>query len=119
MRLREAVIGVLGFHRPRDAGVWQPEEIAAIEVVSARLAFAAENLRLLEQTQRRAARERVVDQITRQIQASLDPETILKVAAREVGRALGASQALVEVRLPEQSSSVSPVSGSGDGGGEA
>ncbi|MBN1657770.1 MAG: GAF domain-containing protein [Anaerolineae bacterium] len=100
VRLREAVIGVLAFHRPRDAGAWRREEISAIEAVGARLAFAAENLRLLEQTQQRAAQEGLVDQITRQMQASLDPETILQVAVREVGRALGASQSLVEIRAP-------------------
>jgi GAF domain-containing protein len=97
VRLREAVIGVLAFHRPRDAGAWQPEELAAIEAVATRLAFAAENLRLLEQTQRRAAQERLVDEISGKMQASLDPGTILKVAVREVGRALGASRSVVEI----------------------
>lgn len=113
VRLREAVIGVLAFHRPRDVGAWQQEEVAAIEAVATRLAFTAENLRLLEQTQRRAARERLVDEISGKMQASLDPETILKVAVREVGRALGASQSIVEIRGVHEDSDIRP---GGNGG---
>jgi GAF domain-containing protein len=102
VRLREEVIGMLGFHRPRDAGAWQQEEIAAIEVVVGRMAFAAENLRLLEDAQSRAARERLIDQIAGQVQRSLDPDNILKTAVRELGRALEVEWAAIEVTGPEE-----------------
>jgi len=100
VRLRDEVIGMLGFHRPRDAGSWQQEEIAAMEVVASRMAFAAENLRLLEDAQRRAARDRLIEEIAGQVQGSLDPDNILKTAVRELGRALEAEWAAIEVTGP-------------------
>ena len=102
VRLRDALIAMLGFYRPRDAGSWQPQEIAAIEVVASRMAFAAENLRLLEDAQRRAARDRLIEEIASQVQASLDPDNILKTAVRELGRALEADWASIEVTGPEE-----------------
>jgi GAF domain-containing protein len=102
VRLRDETIGMLGFHRPRDAGPWQQEEMAAIEVVVGRMAFAAENLRLLEDAQRRAARDRLIEEIAGQVQDSLDPDNILKTAVRELGRALEAEWAAIEVTGPEE-----------------
>ncbi|MEJ2207567.1 MAG: GAF domain-containing protein [Anaerolineae bacterium] len=102
VRLRDEVIGMLGFHRPRDAGSWRQEEIAAIEVVVGRMAFAAENLRLLEDAQRRAARDRLIEEIAGQVQDSLDPDNILKTAVRELGRALEAEWAAIELTGPEE-----------------
>jgi two-component system sensor histidine kinase/response regulator len=101
VRLRGQIIGMLGFHRPRDAGAWQPEEMAAIEVVAGRMAFAAENLRLLEDAQRRATRDRLIEEIAGQVQGSLDPDNILKTAVRELGRALEVEWAAIEVTGPE------------------
>ena len=76
--------------------------MAAIEVVVGRMAFAAENLRLLEDAQRRAARDRLIEEIAGQVQDSLDPDNILKTAVRELGRALEAEWAAIEVTGPEE-----------------
>lgn len=97
VRLRDEVIGMVGFHRPRDAGPWQPEEIAAIEVVAGRMAFAAENLRLLEDAQRRAARDRLVSQVTARMRETLDVEAVLRTTADEMFKILDADE--VTVRL--------------------
>lgn len=97
VKLRGIAIGVLGFHREQEAGRWRPEEIAAAETVAERLALAVENARLLEEAQRRAARERLVAEISTRLRASLDPEIVLKTTVRELGRALGARWAAVEV----------------------
>lgn len=100
VKLRGIAIGVLGFHREREAGRWRPEEITAAETVAERLALAVENARLLEEAQRRAARERLVAEISNRLRASLDPDTVLKTTVQELGRALRASWAMVEVTGP-------------------
>ncbi len=100
VKLRGVAIGVLGFHREQAAGRWRPEEIAAAETVAERLALAVENARLLEEAQRRAAREHLVAEISNRLRASLDPDTVLKTTVRELGRALRASWAAVEVTGP-------------------
>ncbi|MGC8946319.1 MAG: GAF domain-containing protein [Anaerolineae bacterium] len=102
VKLRGVAIGVLGFHREQAAGRWRPEEIAAAETVAERLALAVENARLLEEAQRRAAREHLVAEITARLRASLDPDTVLKTTVRELGRALRARWAAVEITGPLQ-----------------
>lgn len=86
VRLRDALIGVLAFRRAREGGTWQEAEIAAIEGVASRMAFAAENLRLLEEAQRRAAREEALSQMTAHFARSFNMDTVLRAAVRELGR---------------------------------
>lgn len=107
VRLRGIAIGVLGFHRDQEAGRWRPEEIATAEMVAERLALAVENARLLEEAQRRAARERLVAEISTRLRASLDPDTVLKTTVRELGRVLRARWTAVEVTGPAGETSYS------------
>ena len=57
--------------------------------VAERLGAHIENLRLSEQTQERAQRERALRQITSAVRGSTDPATILRAAVRELGTLLG------------------------------
>ncbi|MBU1877730.1 MAG: GAF domain-containing protein, partial [Chloroflexi bacterium] len=59
VKLRDVPIGAIGFHRPVEAGDWRPDEIALVERVAERTALALENVRLLKDTQRRAAQDRL------------------------------------------------------------
>ncbi len=98
IRLRDLPIGVLGLHHPADAGPWQAEQVSAIEAVAERLALATENLRLLEESQRRAAREQWLGQMGERMQRSADLGTLLRVAAEELDHAFGAAHTLVQFR---------------------
>ncbi len=104
VKLRGVAVGVLGFHREQEAGPWRPEEVAMAEAAAERLALAVENARLLEEAQRRAVREQRVAEISTRLRASLDPDTILKTTARELGQALRARWVAVEVTGPSQES---------------
>lgn len=97
VRLRDVVIGILGFCRPEAAGTWQQAEIAAIEVVASRMAFAAENLRLLEEAQRRATREEALGQMTAHFSRSFNMDTLLRAAVRELGRLPDVAEASVYI----------------------
>ncbi len=98
--LRGQPIGALGFEAPAGKK-WGQDDIALAEALAEQFAIAADNLRLLNETQRRAAHERLVSEITGRVWASLDPDTILKTTVRELGRALGAKLATIEVAGPE------------------
>jgi GAF domain-containing protein len=74
---------------------WTSEDRSFIESVITEAALALENARLLDETQRRADHDRLVADITRQVQASTDIETILSSAVRELGRKLQASEAVI------------------------
>jgi GAF domain-containing protein len=99
LRSGERVIGFVSVNRAAP-GPWSPVSIRLYETLSEQAAVALERARLLEETQRRAARERLVDQITSQVQGSLDPDTILKTTVRELGRVLGARMTTVEITGP-------------------
>jgi len=93
--LRGLPIGVLGFHRPTGAGAWQPEEIAIVRMIADRLALAVENVRLLEDAQRRAHEEHLLGEITARIRVPMDVDTILQTAVRELGQAIGVDRVSV------------------------
>ncbi|HFD39672.1 MAG TPA: GAF domain-containing protein, partial [Anaerolineae bacterium] len=103
VRLRQIPIGVVGFYRPAGAGPWQPADIAAIEAVTSRLALSVENLRLLEEAQRRAAREQMLSQMTDRFVRSLDMDTLLQTAVRELGQVLSVDEIAVHVSPPDSS----------------
>jgi GAF domain-containing protein/DNA-binding LacI/PurR family transcriptional regulator len=95
IKLRDNPIGAIGITANEAKHQWSEEEISVIETISEQFALAAENLRLLEETQRRAEREHLVSEITNQIRGSNDPQAILQTAANELRRALNARNARV------------------------
>lgn len=97
VRLRDVLIGVLGFRRPQEAGSWQAAEIAAVEGVASRMASAAENLRLLEEAQRSAAREQALSQMTAHFARSFNMDTVLRAAVRELGQLPDVAEASVYI----------------------
>lgn len=99
LRLRGEVIGVVGARR--DGAVpWSQEDLQVAEALVDQLAQTIENLRLLDESQRLANRERLIAEVAARLRASLDPETVLRTTVREVGRVLGAELAVVEVAPP-------------------
>jgi len=95
--LRGTVIGALGIHAEDGARQWSEDEIALVTAIAERVALAAENMRLLDETQRRAARERLIGEITSRIRETLDVETMLKTAVDEMYQALGVDK--IAIRL--------------------
>jgi GAF domain-containing protein len=94
--LRGVVIGALGVH-DENTRQWTEEEIVLIEAVAERVALAAETLRLLDETQRRAAREQLVGEVTGRVRETLDMETVLKVAAQELRQSLGLPEVVIRL----------------------
>jgi GAF domain-containing protein len=95
--LRGGVIGALGIHDEDGARQWTDDEVALVEAVTERMALAVENLRLLDETQHRAARERLTREITDNIRAAATVEDAIQRAVREMGRALGASEMVARI----------------------
>ena len=83
------------------AGAFSEEESIIFATFAAQVAVALQNARLYAQTQREAEQESLINTISEHIQATTTVEAALKVAVRELGRALGASQTTVQLRLPD------------------
>ena len=98
LTIRDEVIGVLGLQETDTSREWLPEEIVIIETVAREIAQAAENLRLLDETQQRAAREKRVNEIGEKIQAAQSLEEALRIAVKEVGLSLKVPQTSVQLK---------------------
>lgn len=99
IRVRGAVIGVVNATRRPGAPEWMTDEVAFLERVTEQLGIALDSARLYAETRQRAEQERLVDQVTSQMRLTLDIDTVLETAARELRDALGLAE--VEVRLGE------------------
>ena len=99
LALRDQVIGEITLEGNPD---WGAEDQDWIEAVATQAAIALENARLLEDSQQVALQERLVAEITSKIWASNSIDGILKVAIKELGNALGATEALVELNISEK-----------------
>ena len=86
LKVREEAIGKLSVE-----GL-TPDDKDALKFASAvaeRLGAHIESLRLSEQIEKRAQREQTLRQITNALRGSTNPETIMRVAVRELGSILG------------------------------
>ncbi len=94
--LRDQQVGAIELHgrRPEE---WASDERAALDTVAAQLAAALESAALLDETQRRRMQEQLVNQITQQMRATLDPTHVIQSGLRELGRALGATEVVVRL----------------------
>ena len=95
--LRGEVIGVLGLHDMQEGRQWTADEIALVQTIADQMSLALENARLLEETQQRAERERLIAEITTRVRASMDVESIMRAAVRELGAVLGADRAFIRL----------------------
>ncbi|MBN2004975.1 MAG: GAF domain-containing protein [Anaerolineae bacterium] len=90
------IFGVLRLTRD-TAYPWTTQEVQFVQQAGQAIAQALEVARLLEEAQRRTARDRLVGDIANQLHTTLDPDMIMKTLVRELGHVLGARLTSVEV----------------------
>ncbi len=95
--VRGQVLGVLGLEDPEGKWMWSPEQVTLVQSVVQQLGQVLENARLIDATQSRAARERVVDEVSSTIRRSLEMDAVLRAAVNELRAALQLAE--VEVRI--------------------
>jgi GAF domain-containing protein len=95
--VQDQVIGTIRARKPQGTGEWADEETRLMEALVAQLELALESARLYQDTQRRAARERLIGEITTRVRETLDIETVLKVATRELCQSLGLPEVVIRL----------------------
>jgi hypothetical protein len=115
--LRGQIIGAIGARRPstlrqaRDSAGsgsqeemagWSDEDVALVTAITDQLAQTIESLRLLDETQRRAVRERMTREITDKMRRAVDMDDLMKTAIREMAAALGTSSTFVQLSPPPE-----------------
>lgn len=95
----DRVIAVLDAQLPAGNTSWAPDQIALLQSLSEQISQAMERARLYQETQRRAARERMTREITDAVQRATDMESLMRIATEELVRALGGTQGYMRLGI--------------------
>lgn len=100
--LGEQVIGAIRVQSPDRNRTWSTEEINLLRSISERVGLALDNARLVASSQKRAAKERTIGEISTKISAANDMDTILKTAVQEIGIALSSADVVIQLKASEE-----------------
>lgn len=109
----EQVVGVVGLERPEE---WVDEDVDLVESLVEQLAVAAENQRLIEETQRREAAERLTREVSTRLREPVELEDVLRTAADQIRDALGSDWVEVRMTGMEQQDVTRPTDTPGSSG---
>ncbi len=104
LTLRGTRIGTLRLSATDPNRTWTDDELAMAQAAAERTALALENARLLQEAQKRAAKERAIGQITAKIGGLVNIENILQTSIQELGNTLPYTDIAIQIfpEKPEQ-----------------
>jgi len=98
--VRGEVIGAMEFELSPDQ-IIGAEQMVILQQVVERLGLAAENIRLLDEAQRIAQREAMVNEITARMQAATNVESVIATATQSIADAFQAPRVSIRLGLPQ------------------
>lgn len=96
VKVRGQTVGVIHAQLPERSGIWNEDRRSLMMALAQQLGAALESARLYRQTQQRAAREQLTIEISDRIRSSLNIDTILQTAVREIGEAMDVHDLSIE-----------------------
>lgn len=87
--------GVLTVHQCSLARQWQWFEIDLLEQLATQVAIALQQAQLFQRVQQQAQREQVLNQISRALNSSLDPEHVLQEIVNRTGECFGVDRVVI------------------------
>jgi GAF domain-containing protein len=100
LKLHGEVIGSVDVRSPENRQ-WDQDELEIITAIIERAALSMENARLLAESQRLAAKERTIGDISAKISAQSDVDELLKTAVQELGRTLPGMDIAIQFKKEE------------------
>ncbi len=88
MIMSNRVLGILDV-QSEQAGYFAEDDIHVHTTLAAQIAVALEHARLYKQAQTRVRREQILREVTDQVWAASDVDTVMRVAVRELNRVFG------------------------------
>ncbi len=89
MIVGDEIVGIIAVQDFDESYKFGMREVDLLTTVANQAAIAIQNTHLFNQTQSRARQEQILREVSARVNAAVDPESILRTAAQEVGRALG------------------------------
>jgi GAF domain-containing protein len=102
VKLRGQTIGVLNVKASTQSRNWNQDEVNLVQAISDRLALALDNARLLQESQRSAAKEAKIGEVTARIGASINLKSVLQTAVEELGRAMPGSEVMIRFETDDK-----------------
>jgi GAF domain-containing protein len=99
IKLRGQTIGAMNIRATDKKQSWDTDEMAIIQAAADRAALALENARLLKESQRRAAKERVIGEISAKISETASIDGILQTAVQELYYAVPGCDISIQVAV--------------------
>jgi GAF domain-containing protein len=101
LRVRGRVIGAMEFELDDD-DEFDPDDLELVQEISERFGLAAENTRLVEESQRMAQREALINELSSRFQSARDVEATLAEAARSLSETFMAERVSIRLGVPEK-----------------
>jgi GAF domain-containing protein len=101
INLRGKEIGSIVIRRKGKGQEWSDNDQNLVSDISAQVALALENARLLEDLQRRANREQAIAQAASRFSTTTDMDTLLQLALREFHQLPSVEEVSVVIKQPE------------------
>ncbi len=102
LTLRGTRIGTIKLSTADPKRTWTTDEIDMAEATAERTSIALENARLLQEAQKRAAKERVIGEISAKIGGSSNLESILQTAILELGNTLPGTDIAIQFKKGQE-----------------
>jgi GAF domain-containing protein/HAMP domain-containing protein len=97
IKLRNRTIGTINISMP-DNKKLDLDEVDITQALAQRIGVAVETAALLESSQRTAAKEQVIGEITGKIGSSINLRNVLQTAVEELGRNIPGSEVVIELK---------------------
>ena len=110
MIVGDDLVGAIGIGSNHGEGqrIYNEDDQRLLGTLAGTVGVAVQNVRQFEATQQRARREQTMREISSQVNTAVDPESILRIAAQEIGRALG-WQTYVYLTEPDEADALASV----------
>ncbi len=93
IKIRGYLLG--GIRLRKEKNIWTKEQLDLAETLASQISISLESARLFDQSQRRAVRERIIGQAGAKMRETLNIESVLETAAKELHKALGGMETKV------------------------
>jgi GAF domain-containing protein/HAMP domain-containing protein len=101
IKVRGNIIGTMNVQLPENRDL-DADELDISEAIAERAGIAIEGAMLLQESQRRAAKEQLIGDISAKISASINMRNVLQAAVEELGRVIPGSDIVVQFQETNQ-----------------